>query len=154
MNQIEIGIFIAKCRKEMNLTQEQLAEKLSITNRAVSKWETGKSIPDASLMLELCDVLKINVNELLSGKKLNEAEIEEKSEKNTLSLIATRHELANMQILTEILIMVGIIVAITLTSLLAASIVQKVITIIIGCFIWGFGLWLKIKIRKAIDKIT
>ncbi|EKN42486.1 DNA-binding protein [Clostridium botulinum A2 117] len=154
MNQIEIGIFIAKCRKEMNLTQEQLAEKLSITNRAVSKWETGKSIPDASLMLELCDVLKINVNELLSGKKLNEAEIEEKSEKNTLSLIATRHELANMQILTEILIIVGIIVAITLTSLLAVSIVQKVITIIIGCFIWGFGLWLKIKIRKAIDKIT
>ena len=62
MNQIQIGRFIADCRKESNMTQRQIAEKLGITNRAVSKWETGKSMPDASLMLELCEALHISVN--------------------------------------------------------------------------------------------
>lgn len=69
MNQKEIGKFIAKCRKEKNLTQAQLAEKLGITDRAVSKWETGNSMPDSSIMLELCGILGITVNELLSGRK-------------------------------------------------------------------------------------
>ena len=62
MDQIKIGAFIAKKRKEQNLTQAQVAEKLGITDRAVSKWETGRSLPDASVMLELCGMLKITVN--------------------------------------------------------------------------------------------
>lgn len=70
MNQEKIGLFIADCRKEKGLTQLQLAEKLNITNRAVSKWETGKSCPDVSLMLELCNTLGITVNELLSGERM------------------------------------------------------------------------------------
>lgn len=70
MNQESIGKFIAACRKEKGLTQVQLSEKLNITNRAVSKWETGKSCPDASIMLELCDILGITVNELLSGERI------------------------------------------------------------------------------------
>ena len=61
MEQAMIGKFISACRKEKGLTQMQLAEKLNITNRAVSKWETGKSMPDVSLMLDLCDILGINV---------------------------------------------------------------------------------------------
>lgn len=68
MDQIKIGKFIAQRRKCVNLTQMQLAEKLNITDRAVSKWETGKSLPDSSLMLELCDILEITVNDLLSGE--------------------------------------------------------------------------------------
>ena len=68
MDQVKIGKFIAKCRKNANLTQMQLAEKLNITDRAVSKWETGKAMPDSSIMLELCDVLRITVNDLLSGE--------------------------------------------------------------------------------------
>lgn len=67
MNQAEIGKFIAACRREKDLTQVQLAEKLGITDRAVSKWETGKSLPDSSIMLELSGILGITVNELLSG---------------------------------------------------------------------------------------
>lgn len=70
MDQIKIGKFIASCRKEKNLTQAQLAEKLGITDRAVSKWETGKSMPDSSIMLELCELLSISVNELLKGEKI------------------------------------------------------------------------------------
>lgn len=71
MNQTDIGKFIAGRRKEKNLTQAQLAEKLNITDRAVSKWERGKSMPDSSVMLELCHILGITVNELLSGEVLN-----------------------------------------------------------------------------------
>lgn len=70
MEQEMIGKFISACRKEKGLTQMQLAEKLNITNRAVSKWETGKSMPDVSLMLDLCNILGITVNELLSGERI------------------------------------------------------------------------------------
>ena len=70
MNQIDIGKFIADCRKEKGLTQAQLAEKLNITDKAVSKWETGKSMPDSSIMLELSNILGVTVNELLSGERI------------------------------------------------------------------------------------
>ena len=68
MNQIKTGTFIAECRKKKNLTQAQLAEKLNITDRAISKWETGKAMPDSDIMLALCDILGISVNELLCGE--------------------------------------------------------------------------------------
>ena len=70
MDQIKIGKFIAECRKKNNLTQMQLAEKLNITDRAISKWENGKAMPDSSIMLDLCNELKISVNELLSGEMI------------------------------------------------------------------------------------
>lgn len=72
MNQIKIGKFIAECRKEQNLTQLELAEKLNITDRAVSKWETGRSMPDSSIMLELCGILKITVTDLLNGERVED----------------------------------------------------------------------------------
>ncbi len=84
MDQEKIGKFISLCRKEKNLTQVQLAEKLNITNRAVSKWETGKSCPDVSLMLELCDILGITVNELLSGERITMEHYQEKAEENLM----------------------------------------------------------------------
>ena len=153
MNQLQIGKFISECRKENKLTQVQLAEKLGITNRAVSKWETGNSVPDASLMIELCGILNISVNELLCGKRLNEKENNMESEKNTLTMLIAKKELENMKILTEILIIAGIIIAITLTSVIAVSTIQKIITLMIGCFIWGYGLWLKFKLKKVANKI-
>ena len=77
MDHIKIGKFIAECRKKQNLTQAQLAEKLDITDRAISKWETGKAMPDSDIMLDLCDILGIKVNELLCGEMI---EIEHKDE--------------------------------------------------------------------------
>ncbi|MEG0452636.1 MAG: helix-turn-helix transcriptional regulator [Coprobacillus sp.] len=82
MNQEKIGKFITACRKEKKLTQFQLAEKLNITDRAVSKWETGKSLPDPSIMLELCALLNITVNELLTGERLSMENYKENAEKN------------------------------------------------------------------------
>ena len=86
MDQVKIGKFIAACRKNQNLTQMQLAEKLNITDRAVSKWETGKSLPDTSIMLELCDALKITVNELLSGEIMNMENDNQKTEQLLLDM--------------------------------------------------------------------
>lgn len=86
MDQVKIGRFIAERRKEQKLTQAMLAEKLSITDRAVSKWETGKSMPDSSIMLELCELLKINVNELLSGELLDMDDYKKMAEENLLKL--------------------------------------------------------------------
>ena len=86
MNQEKIGKFIASCRKECGYTQASLGEKLGITDRAVSKWETGKSMPDASIMLELCNLLKISVNELLTGEHIAMENYKEKAEENLLEL--------------------------------------------------------------------
>ena len=86
MDQIKIGRFIADCRKTQGLTQIQLAEKLGITDKAVSKWERGISMPDTSLMLGLCDILKISVNELLSGEKINMENNDQKHEKLLLDM--------------------------------------------------------------------
>ena len=89
MNQEAIGKFISTCRKDKGFTQVQLAEKLNISNRAVSKWETGKSCPDASIMLKLCDILDITVNELLSGERISMENYRKKAEEN---LIQLQHE--------------------------------------------------------------
>ena len=90
MNQIKIGRFIADCRKKANLTQLQLAEKLGITDKAISKWERGITMPDSSIMLELCDILGISVNELLSGEKVD---MEDNNQKNEQLLLDMAKEL-------------------------------------------------------------
>ena len=86
MDQIKIGKFIAECRKQKKLTQVQLAEKLNITDKAVSKWERGVAMPDSSIMLALCDIIGINVNELLSGEKIVMENNEQKNEQLLLDM--------------------------------------------------------------------
>ena len=76
MNQEKIGKFITTCRKEKNLTQEELAEKLNVSNKSVSRWGNGKNMPDYSVLNDLCNILDININELLSGEKDNKETIE------------------------------------------------------------------------------
>lgn len=70
MNQDKIGKFIAERRKEKNMTQEQLAEKMGVTDKTISRWENGKTMPDYSLLKDLCNELDISVNEFLSGEKI------------------------------------------------------------------------------------
>ena len=99
MNQIKIGKFIAERRKTVNLTQMQLAEKLNVTDRAVSKWETGKAMPDSSIMLELCSVLKISVNDLLTGEVVSMENYNKELENNLIEAIKQK-ELADKRLLT------------------------------------------------------
>ena len=92
MNQVKIGSFIARCRKEQNLTQAQLAEKLNITDRAISKWETGRAMPDSSLMIELCNILNISVNELLIGEKIEEQENDTSLQQLVLDMVKDKQQ--------------------------------------------------------------
>ena len=87
MDQIKIGKFIAERRRLKNLTQAQLAEKLNITDRAVSKWENGRSLPDSSIMLELCEMLEITVNDLLSGEVVVMEKYNKELENNLLEIV-------------------------------------------------------------------
>ncbi len=92
MEQIKIGKFISAMRKEQNLTQRELADKLSISDKTVSKWETGKGLPEVALMLPLCEELKISVNELLSGERLSEEDYFKKAEENMMDLVREKEE--------------------------------------------------------------
>lgn len=112
MDQVDIGKFIAACRKEKELTQVQLAEKLNITDRAVSKWETGKSMPDSSIMLELCEILGISVNELLSGEKINMDEYDKKADENLIELKRKDENNIKKNIVISIVCSVTLLIAI------------------------------------------
>ena len=92
MNQIKIGKFIAERRKLVNLTQFQLAEKLGVTDRAVSKWETGRALPDSSIMLDLCSLLKISVNDLLTGEVVSMENYNKELEKNLIEAVKQKQE--------------------------------------------------------------
>ena len=107
MDQIRIGKFIAECRKKNNLTQMQLAEKLNITDRAISKWENGKGMPDSSIMLDLCEELKISVNELLSGEMISMENKNEKQEQLLLDM-AKEVEQKNKIIWTSMWVIMGV----------------------------------------------
>ena len=100
MNLIKIGKFISSCRKEKNLTQEELGEKLFVTDRAVSKWERGLSLPDADKMLDLCNILDINVNELLNGEKIDMNNYEKKTEELLIEL-SRQDELKNKKLMAS-----------------------------------------------------
>jgi len=128
MNQIKIGRFIAECRKKVNLTQMQLAEKLGITDKAISKWERGVAMPDTSLMLELCDILCISVNELLSGEKNNMENINQKNEQLLLDM-AKELEKKNKTIWSSM----WAIMTVSMTALIAG--------IFIAAFLIPEGVW-------------
>ena len=103
MEQAKVGRFIAKCRKNKNMTQADLAEKLNITDRAISKWETGKGMPDSSIMLELCNELDISVNELLSGEMIKMENYNQKAEENFIKLKQSEEKIERkMQIIQTI----------------------------------------------------
>jgi len=136
MDQTKIGKFIADRRKEQGLTQAQLAERLGITDRAVSKWETGRSLPDSSLMLALCEILKITVNDLLSGEVVTMNDYNEKLENNLLEMTKQKQEADKRLLFLEIL--VGVFCTVVMFALvMVASFVSmeawlRVLLILVG----------------------
>lgn len=120
MNLIKIGKFIANCRKAKKITQEQLAEKLYITDRAVSKWERGLSLPDADKMLDLCNILDINVNELLNGEKIDMNNYNKKTEELLLEL-TKQEEIKNKKIITNMWVLLGTVFIFYTSIMILAS---------------------------------
>lgn len=145
MDQIKIGKFIAERRKKNNLTQMQLAEKLNITDRAVSKWENGKSMPDSSIMLDLCGELKISVNELLCGRILEMDSYNEKAEKNLLELKKQKEESDKRLLTMEVVMGVSVLLMFFALVLLVSFVDLEDwlrLLIIIPAFVFVFFIFL------------
>ena len=140
MDQIKVGKFIAECRKKVNLTQVQLAEKLGITDKAVSKWERGVAMPDTSIMLELCDILGISVNELLSVEKIDMENNNQKNEQLLLDM-AKELEKKNKTIWTSMWVimiasMTALFAGIFVAAFLIPEGVWQLITILGSCVVF------------------
>ena len=125
MDQVKIGKFIAECRKNQNLTQMQLAEKLCITDRAVSKWETGRSMPDSAIMLELCEILKITVNDLLCGEVVTMENYNKEMEKNLLEMVKQKEESDRRLLHIEIVMGICCIIPFIAAAIIALLVPMK-----------------------------
>jgi len=153
MDQIKIGRFIAERRKKEDLTQMQLAEKLNITDRAISKWETGKSMPDSSIMLELCGVLKITVNDLLSGEVVTMDNYNKELESKLIEMVKEKEEsdrrLLAMEWIIGILSVIVLIVPIIIGSFLPMEDWQRIVLVFSGVIPAFVGIAVAIKIEQV-----
>lgn len=154
MNQEKIGSFIAVCRKENGFTQAALAEKLGITDRAISKWENGRSLPDPSIMLELCELLHININELLTGERLDMKDYKEMAEKNLVEL-ARQEELNNKKLLALECVIgwsssVAFLVLIFAASFAVTTLTWRFVMILTGCVLIAIGMYHSIKLEHDV----
>ena len=123
MDQQKIGKFIQELRKEKDLTQLQLAEKLGVTDRAVSNWETGRRMPDLSLIKLLCDELGITINDLLSGEIVDKEVYQEKFEENIMNTIDyTTKKIKRNSLIFKLIIGIGIAIIISLSVLFSIDI--------------------------------
>lgn len=117
MDQLKIGRFIAAERKRQGLTQRQLAEQLSISDKTISKWECGKGLPEVSLMLPLCKALQIGVNDLLSGERLCEDNYRKRAEENLMNLIEENRENKNRMLYSVLCVGVTVVAVAALVAL-------------------------------------
>lgn len=154
MNQEKIGKFILKCRKDENLTQTELAEKLGVTDKSVSNWENGRNMPDLSLFKPLCEILDISINDLISGEKISKDKYQEKLEENIITTIdyTNRKVIVKNNIIGIILIAFGVIIAITAMSIFPSESSWGSIYSIFGVFISLVGILVLIKRLNLIKK--
>ena len=154
MNQIKIGKFIAECRKKVNLTQMQLAEKLGITDKAISKWERGIAMPDSSIMLEMCDILGISVNELLSGEKISMENSNQKNEQLLLDM-AKELERKNKTVWTSMWIimiasMTALFAGVLISEFLIPEGVWQLVTILGICIVFLIPCFYALKLEISV----
>ncbi len=153
MDQIKIGRFIAEKRKEQGLTQMQLAEKLSVTDRAVSKWENGKSMPDSAIMLSLCEALTISVNDLLHGEVVTMDNYNKESEKLLLEMVKQKEE-ADKKLLSLEMLIGTFSIIILLGFCFVASFFQmedwlRIVFIVLGFVIGLVGIMFALRIEQT-----
>ena len=152
MDQIKIGKFIQEKRKEKSLTQSELAEKLNVSDRAVSKWENGNCIPDVSNIQELCKILNITINDLFSGCVVDMKDNEKKLEENLLEMIKIKEQRDKELLILETFI--GVIVSmIMFLCIMIASFVQmedwiRIVLIVFGIIPFAIGISYAIRIEQ------
>ena len=144
MEPTRIGRFIAERRKALGLTQRQLAEQLSVSDKAVSKWETGRGLPDVLLMPPLCAVLGITVNDLLSGERVGEGDYRKKAEENMMELM--RENAENRQRLLQSIACGGVTVVavcalVALAAFLPLPALARVALLLLAMATAVVGIW-------------
>ena len=141
MNQEKIGKFIAECRKTKNMTQQELAEKLNVSDRTVGNWENGRNMPDLSLFKPLCNELNISLNDLMSGEKVKEREYQEKLEENTINIIDyTNKKIENRNhFIGLIFITFGVLISITAIAIFPSESSWGSIYSVLGAIIFLIG---------------
>lgn len=153
MDQIKIGKFIKELRTQNNLTQMQLAEKLGITDRAISKWENGRAMPDSAIMLDLCKELKITVNDLLSGEVVVLENYNENSEKIILEMVKQKEEsdrrLLTLEWVIGILSCISLFVPIFIAAMLPMEDWQRLVLIFSGFIPGIIGLLFAMKVEQV-----
>ncbi len=143
MDQIRIGKFIAESRKSKGLTQRQLADALSISDKTVSKWECGKGLPEVSLMLPLCAALEITVNDLLSGEKVSSMEYQKKAEGNMMNLMQENEENRKRMALSVITVAITVIAVgalVVIAAYMDLPAVARVLLIVGAVFVAAAGI--------------
>ena len=154
MDQEKVGKFISLKRKEKNMTQEELAEKLGVSDRTVGNWENGRNMPDLSLFKPLCDELDISINELLSGEELNEKEYQKKLEENIINTINyDKKNNNNKKIINILLIIFSIIVSLASMFVFKNEHIMCFISLIIGGVLYFIGILNIIKKFRITYKI-
>lgn len=153
MDQTRIGMFIAECRKKRNLTQMQLAEMLNITDRAVSKWENGRSMPDSSLMLPLCQILGISVNDLLHGEVIEMEDYKKKTEELLLEAAKQKEEADKKLLLLEWVIGIFSVIILLGFIIVAAYVPMETwlrIVLVVSGFVLGLiGIGFALRIEQT-----
>lgn len=135
MDQIKIGRFIAEERKAKKYTQRDLADKLCISDKTISKWERGNGFPEASLLLPLCNELEITVNELLSGERLGDADYKKKAEENMMNLIEENKENKKRMVLSMVCGVITIIAVcslVVIASYIEMPVVARILVIVLA----------------------
>lgn len=155
MDQIKIGKFIATCRKEKKMTQVQLANKLGVSDRSISKWETGKCMPDLSLFEPLCKELDINVNELLSGEKIKEENYSKKLEENIINTLDyTNNKITKEhQKISFVLIIIGALIINAAFNIFSFESSWSSIYSLLGLIVLLTGIYRELKFKKLFHKI-
>ena len=155
MNQIQIGRFIASERKRLGFTQKQLAEKLNISDKTISKWECGNGFPDVSLLMPLCSELEITVNELLSGERVSEEDYQKKAEENMMMIIKEKEENKKRYVLTIICGIISVVSYLTILLVVCfytneISTPVKLLLISVACAILAVGIFISVNGDRTI----
>ena len=154
MDQSKTGKFIAQERRAQNLTQRQLADKLAISDKTVSKWECGKGLPEVSLMLPLCEILQITVNDLLSGEKVAEGEYQKKAEENMMDLIrenAENKERMTLSIICGVITIIAVCALVMLASYLELPAAVRILLLVCAVLtaIAGIGAAARLEVKAG-----
>ena len=154
MDQSKTGRFIAEMRRAQNLTQRQLADQLAISDKTVSKWECGKGLPEVSLMLPLCEILQITVNDLLSGERVADSDYQKKAEENMMDLIrenAENKERMTLSIICGVITVIAVCALVMLASYLELPVAVRILLLVCAVLtaIAGIGAAARLEVKAG-----